>query len=50
MRNLVTGAGGQLGQQFKNNVSKSDHEFYFADEDELDITKKKRNIRLYNYL
>ena len=41
MRILVTGAGGQLGQQFKNNVSKSDHEFYFADEDELDITKKK---------
>ena len=41
MRILVTGASGQLGQQFKNNVSKSDHEFYFADEDELDITKKK---------
>ena len=41
MRILVTGASGQLGQQFKNNVSKSDHEFYFTDEDELDITKKK---------
>ena len=41
MRILVTGASGQLGQQFKNNVSKSDHEFYFTDEDELDITKKE---------
>ena len=38
---LVTGANGQLGQEFKNNVSNSDHEFYFADEKELDITKKK---------
>ena len=41
MRILVTGANGQLGQEFKNNVSKSDDEFYFTDENELDITKKK---------
>ena len=41
MRVLVTGANGQLGKEFKNNVSNSDHEFYFADENELDITKKK---------
>ena len=47
MRILVTGASGQLGQQFKNNVSKSDHEFYFTDEDELDITKKKE---ILNYV
>ena len=41
MRILVTGANGQLGQEFKNNVSNSDHEFYFTDENELNITKKK---------
>ena len=41
MRILVTGSNGQLGQEFKNNVSNSDHEFYFTDENELDITKKK---------
>ena len=41
MRILVTGANGQLGQEFKNNVSNSDHEFYFTIENELDITKKK---------
>ena len=41
MRILVTGASGQLGQEFKNNVSNSDHEFYFTDENELDITKRR---------
>ena len=41
MRILVTGASGQLGQEFKNNVSNTGHEFYFTDENELDITKKK---------
>lgn len=41
MRILVTGSNGQLGQEFKNNISNSDHEFYFTDENELDITKKK---------
>ncbi len=41
MRILVTGTNGQLGQEFKNNESNSDHEFYFTDENELDITKKK---------
>ena len=41
MRILVTGCKGQLGQEFKNNVSNSDHEFYFTDENELNITKKK---------
>ena len=40
MNILVTGANGQLGQQFKNNTTNSDFEFYFADENELDITKK----------
>ena len=40
MNILVTGANGQLGQQFKNNTTKSDFEFYFADENELDITNK----------
>tara|TARA_B100001248_G_scaffold98363_1_gene73025 strand:+ start:2154 stop:3002 length:849 start_codon:yes stop_codon:yes gene_type:complete len=42
MKILVTGASGQLGQEFKNNVSNSDHEFYFTSENELDITNKKR--------
>jgi len=41
MRILVTGANGQLGQEFKNNVSNSNHEFFFNDVNELDITKKK---------
>ena len=41
MRILVTGANGQLGQEFKNNKSNSNHEFFFKDENELDITKKK---------
>jgi len=41
MRILVTGASGQLGQEFKNNVFNSGHEFYFTDENELDITKRK---------
>ena len=41
MKILVTGANGQLGQEFKNNVCSSDHEFYFTDENDLDITKKK---------
>ena len=41
MRILVTGASGQLGQEFKNNVSNSNHEFFFNDVNELDITKKK---------
>ena len=40
MKILVTGANGQLGKEFKNNISKSQHEFYFTDLDELDITKK----------
>jgi len=30
-----------VGQEFKNNVSNSDHEFFFTDENELDITIKK---------
>ena len=38
---LVTGANGQLGQEFKNNVSNSNHKFYFTNVSELDITKKK---------
>ncbi len=41
MRILVTGSNGQLGQEFKNNIYNSDHEFYFTDENEIDITKKK---------
>tara|TARA_B100001175_G_scaffold48115_1_gene37531 strand:+ start:42 stop:893 length:852 start_codon:yes stop_codon:yes gene_type:complete len=40
MNVLVTGANGQLGHEFKNTAPKSDFEFYFADENELDITKK----------
>ena len=41
MKVLVTGANGQLAQEFKNNVSNSNHKFYFTDVNELDITKKK---------
>jgi len=41
MRILVTGASGQLGQEFKNNIHNSDHKFYYTDENKLDITKKK---------
>jgi len=41
MRILVTGSNGQLGQEFKNNVSNSNHEFFFNDQNELDITEKK---------
>ena len=40
MNILVTGANGQLGQEFKNNSKKSDFDFYFTDESELDITNK----------
>jgi len=40
MRILVTGANGQLGQEFQNNISKSKDDFYFTDEKELDITNK----------
>ena len=40
MKILVTGASGQLGQVFKNNITKSDFDFYFANENELDITIK----------
>ena len=42
MKILVTGASGQLGQEFQNNVSKSKDDFYFTDEKELDITNKNR--------
>ena len=41
MKILVTGANGQLGKEFKNNLYKSVHKFYFTDENELDVTKKK---------
>ena len=40
MKILVTGASGQLGQEFQNNVSKSKDDFYFTDEKDLDITNK----------
>ena len=40
MKVLVTGANGQLGQEFKNNIYKSYYEFYFTDENELDIINK----------
>ena len=41
MKILVTGANGQLGKEFKNNLYKSVHNFFFTDENELDVTKKK---------
>ena len=47
MRILVTGASGQLGQEFQNNVSKSKDDFYFTDETELDITNK---THIFNYV
>ena len=40
MKILVTGANGQLGQEFKNNVSKNKDDFYFTDKNELDIINK----------
>ena len=40
MKILVTGANGQLGQEFKNNVSKNKDDFYFTDKNELDIIHK----------
>lgn len=45
MKILVTGANGQLGQEFKNNISKSDHEFFFTDENELDIINKNQILK-----
>ena len=48
MNVLVTGANGQLGQEFKNNVAKSDFEFYFANENELDITNKNDILKYVN--
>ena len=45
MKILVTGANGQLGQEFKNNISKSDHEFFFTDENELDIINKNHILK-----
>ena len=47
MKILVTGASGQLGQEFQNNVSKSKDDFYFTDEIELDITNKSH---IFNYV
>ena len=47
MRILVTGSNGQLGQEFKKNVSNSDHEFFFTDENELDIINKNH---ILNYV
>ena len=46
MKILVTGANGQLGQQFKNNVFKSKNDFYFTDVLDLDICNKN-NILNY---
>ncbi len=48
MNVLVTGANGQLGQEFKNNITKSDFEFYFANENELDITNKNDILKYVN--
>ena len=49
MKILVTGAGGQLGQEFKNNISKSKYEFYFTDEYELDIINKNHILNYVSY-
>ena len=49
MRILVTGSNGQLGQEFKNNVSNSDHEFFFTDENELDIINKNHILNYVSY-
>ena len=46
MNILVTGANGQLGQEFKNNISKSKDDFYFTDLLDLDISNKN-NILNY---
>tara|TARA_B100001059_G_scaffold235416_1_gene280926 strand:- start:1955 stop:2806 length:852 start_codon:yes stop_codon:yes gene_type:complete len=47
MKILVTGASGQLGQEFQNNISKSKDDFYFTDEFDLDISNKNR---ILNYI
>ena len=44
---MVTGANGQLGQEFQNNISKSKDEYYFTDKLELDITNKNH---ILNYV
>ena len=55
LKALVTGAGGQLGQEFKNNVSNSNHEFFFTDEflglqpREKKIFERDRLHRLSNF-
>jgi len=38
---LVTGANGQLGNEFKFLASNSNHEFFFVDINELDLTNEK---------
>ena len=47
MKIMVTGANGQLGQEFQNNISKSKDEYYFTDKLELDITNKNH---ILNYV
>ena len=49
MRILVTGANGQLGKEFKNNVSKSDYKFYFTDKNELDVINKNHILNYVSY-
>ena len=48
MNILVTGANGQLGQEFKNSNTKSDFDFHFTAKNQLNITNKDEILNYVN--